>query len=241
MIRALAAALLLWASPAFAGPESSTATPKAHWEKRASSLLYFDKTGALSDEVGLGLSEGPESGSHRVVETRGGTSLDGRYAWEWHRREVWDSAKTRRVSAARTLRFLGTAGKALWEIAGADTPEKGDPLTFSDDGEVLIAAVKREKGFYCLVRNPLGGTFAEVGPFPKLVSMSLTERGSYAVIRWTDPDKSATFTILEVNTLRRKDIPSSKFLLGQALVTEEGKVLSEKRVIFDFSAKNDAD
>ncbi len=235
MIRALAA-LLLWASPAFAGPGASTETPKAHWEKRASSLLYFDKTGALSDEVGLGFSEGPESGSHKVVETRGGTSPDGRYAWEWRRRELWNSAKIRRISATRTLRFLGTAGKALWKIDGADTPEKGDPLTFSGDGEVLIAAVKREKGFHCLVRNPLGGTFAEAGPFPKLVSMTLTERGSYAVIRWTDPDKSATFTILEVNTLRRKDIPSSKFLLGRALVTEEGKVLSGKRLIFDFSA-----
>ncbi len=235
------AVILLAGTPAAAQPDVSTATPKARWEMRASSLLYFDAQGDLAGEIGLGSWETPRGRSHTVRKVRGGVSPGGRYAWSLKEFSTWNSQKTRRISKESRLTFLGSRGKALWSVRGARAPERGDPIVFSGDGETLLLSRRTPKGYFCHVRTPLGQDIFKAGPFPELVSMTLTPLARFAFIRWADPEKSATHTIIRIKTQARRDIPSSEFALGGVRVTDEGRVFSGEDLVLDFSVPSETE
>lgn len=208
---------LLCAGPAFAEP--------AHgWVKQASSLLHYDSSGTLSGEQPLGRWEEPSGARVLVHETRGAASRNGSFAWILEK-----------VDGRAVLRFFGPSGKELWSENGASAPESGEPLVLSANGEVVLFCRRSGSALTAVVRSFVGNTLWEIGPLPALYAMELTNNGRYALLRWTEPDKAATHTFLDINAKARKDIPSGELLLGQASIDEEGVVRSGKKTIFSFA------
>jgi hypothetical protein len=96
---------------------------------------------------------------------------------------------------------------------------------------------KRPKGWTASVRDYLGAVLVEAGPLARVESAEITKNGSYATVRWLVPDQNATHTFLDVKNKIRKDIPSGDLYLGKAVITEDGKVLSGKKPVFDFTTE----
>lgn len=221
-------------TPVLAAALPSDSAAQARWEKRGSSLLYFDRTGNLSSEIGLGNWEDASSGGLTIRRVSGGVAGEGGYAWSFEQVSSWNTTKTRLLSSTGLLTFYGSRGKPLWTSDEAYPPETGDPIALSRKGEVLIMSLKAARGNVCVITDFLGGRLLTTEPFSTILSLSMTAQGRYALIRWAEPDKSDTHTIIEVRTKKRQDIPSTEFSLGEARVTDGGKVFAGKRLVYEF-------
>jgi hypothetical protein len=210
---------LLCAGPAFAGPANG-------WVKRSSSLLHYDSSGTLSGELPLGRWEEPLGGRVIVHETRGSAARGGSFAWTWET-----------VDGRAVLRFFGPSGRELWSEGTAAAPESGEPLVLSAGGETSLLCRRSGAGLSVAVKSFVGNTLWEIGPFPILHVMELTDNGRYALLRWSEPDKSATHTFLDLEAKARKDVPSGELLLGQASVGEDGTVRSGGKTVFSLAPK----
>jgi hypothetical protein len=202
----------------------------------AKSLLYYDADGSLSDEIGLGRWEEASPARVKVKAIEGGTSSDGRFAWTLDKRTTWNSLKTKALESQRLLRFFSPDGKELWSEDGADAPPGSAPLVFSRDGKTCLLALRRASGWYALVKTYLGNTLWEAGPFPKLDSLQISPNGRYGMARWTDPDKTASHSFLDLQAKVRQDVASDRFLLGKTAVDDEGRAFSGSKLVFSFSA-----
>ncbi|MBI4375496.1 MAG: hypothetical protein HY549_03510 [Elusimicrobia bacterium] len=206
------------------------------WLKQSSSLLFYDSSGNLTSEIGLGTWEDSSGSRVRIHEIRGGASANGQFSWTLDRIQIWNPPRTKLLESRRTLRFFGTAGKELWSRSEADVPETGEPLLFSEDGKTVVVALSTEKGWTLSVRNYLGSSLMEAGPFPKLQAMAITRNGRFAMAKWLVPDQSASHTFLDIKTKARKDIPSGELYLGLARIDDTGRIFSGRKMIFDFGA-----
>jgi hypothetical protein len=206
------------------------------WFKGGASLLYYDQKGDLATELPLVSDEEPSGNRVNVHEVRGAAAPNSRFGWTLERTTTWNQDRTKVYASRRLLRVFGSEGKELWNEKDADVPENGEPLIFSADGETALVSLRGDKGWTVQAKGWAGNTLIEVGPMPRLQLMSLTRNGRFAMIRWVVPDQSATHTFLELPSKTRQDIPSSELYLGLARVTEDGKIYSGKRFVFDFAA-----
>lgn len=222
-------------------PDSTSVSSQrtSAWVKQGSSLLFYDQSGALSGETWLGVSEDSNGSRVNAREIRAGASPNGRFAWTMDKTTVWDPQRTKILETRRRLRFLGTNGKELWLSSDADIPESCDPVIFSGNGENLLLALNSGKGWSVSAKKYTGYTILQVGPLPVLQLMSLTPNGRYALVRWAVPDHSSTHTFLDTETLARKDIPSGELYMGLAHITDEGKIFSGKKFIYDLASSSD--
>ena len=203
------------------------------WVRQSASLLYYDAGGNLALELPLRTED---DGSGTVRERLGGAAPNGRFAWTLERTTAWNADRSKALSKSSALRFFGDDGKELWQLPNAGSPEKGEPVSFSANGETLLVAARSPSGWTVSIKSYLGATIMDVGPLPQLQLMTITPSGKYAMIRWTVPDQSATNTFVEVATKRRQDIPSSRFSWTTPRVDDDGKVYAGKRLVFDFGA-----
>ncbi len=205
----------------------------AGWLRQTSSLLFYDRGGNLASEIPLRTED---DGLSTVREKLGGAAPNGRFAWTLERATTWNADRSKVLSSRRLLRVYGDEGKALWESSEADTPEKGDPVAFSGDGETLLVSLRGKAGWTVSIRNYLGATLLDVGPLAHLQLMRITPSGKYAMIRWVVPDQSATTTFVQIVSRTRHDMPSSDFSWTTPRVDDDGKVYAGKRLVFDFAA-----
>lgn len=217
--------------PPLAEMAPSRSTPG--WSLQASSLLLYGDDGALAQELPL---RQPDDSGTVSRETLGGVSPDARIAWTLDRRLVWSPGRTKLLESHRLFRTFGTTGAELWRDEGVDLPERGAPVLFSADGKSLLLSRRSDAGWSAEARTWLGSVVATVGPFPRLITMSLTPSGRYALARWGVPDKSDTHTFLDLATKTRRDVPSSELILGLARIGDDGIVRSGSKVVFAFEA-----
>ncbi|MBI4679550.1 MAG: hypothetical protein HY748_18410 [Elusimicrobia bacterium] len=208
--------------------------PAAHWSKQGSSLVLYDSSGTIVHEVPLGLWEEASGAQVQSTQTLGGTVAGGRFAWTLEKTTAWNASKTKTLKADRVLHYYGTTAGGLWSLALADAPPDADPLVASASGETVAVAVNTEGEWTVLVRTFLGNPQWEMTGLKSLSSAFLTPNGKYALIRWSEPDKSATHTFVEVATKARKDIASEDFVLGPARLTDDGKVFAGERLLYEF-------
>jgi hypothetical protein len=231
----LAAALALPARAADAPalPDMAVSHSTPGWSKQGKSLVLYDADGELSFEIGL-LRE--ENG---VVtrEVLGDASPDGTAAWTLERKLTWNSARNKMLESRRILKIYGSAAQIMWSDDSVDWPEKGDPAVFSNDSKVVLIACHFGESWSVEARDWTGGSKMRVGPFPRLVSISLAPGGRYAVARWGVPDKSDTHTFLDLWTKARKDIETSDLTLGLARIGDDGVVKSGRRDVFSFATE----
>lgn len=207
------------------------------WKKAAGSLLLQDSSGTVVGEQPLGKWE--ENRGVRVIihAVRGGASKDGRFAWTFDEQSAWNYAKTERLERRAELRFFGTGGNELWSTQSAAAPSQSEPLALSDDGETALLAVRLGAGWRVEARNYLGIVNWDLGPFPILENIFLTGGGRYAMVRWGEPDKSSTYSFLDLKHKKRHDIPSAQMRMGEAKLLEDGSVVSGGKTVFAFEEK----
>ena len=207
------------------------------WTKQPSSLLLYGEDGGLNQELPL---RSPDESGTVTRETLGGASPDGRLAWTLDRKVIWTLGRTKVLESQRVLKLYGTSGQELWREETADTPERGAIVQFSSDGKVILLARRNDAGWFAEARTWLGVPLAAVGPFPRLITVSLTPNGRFILARWSVPDKSDTHSFLDLATKTRKDVASSDLLLGLARIGDDGVVRSGSRVVlsFDVSASS---
>lgn len=221
---ALALAALAAAVPALSMPG---------WSLRANSLLLNGDDGAPAVELPLRGLDGLGTASR---ETLGGVSPDARMAWTLDRRLIWSPGRARLLESRSLLRAFGSDGAELWRDEAVDLPERGAPVLFSADGEIVLLSKRSGEGFSAEARTWLGQVVATVGPFPRLISMALTPNGRYALARWGVPDTSDTHTFIDLATNARRDVPSSDLILGVARIEDDGAVRSGSKLVFAFAA-----
>lgn len=221
-------------TPAAAAAPAAPAGPTG-WVKRAGSLLLYDSSSNIINEVPLGSSEhnlGDQLKDHDVL---GEAAKSGRFAWVFDRTSVFDSSHVRKLSSTRTLTFYGDTGEPIWTSSTADAPKDGVPVLMSDSGEMLLVASLDSDGWTVKAEGYLGDTIMTVGPMPQFDSMDLTPNGSFAVVRWRVPDQSATHTFLNLSTRTRHDVASGTLFLGNATLSPDGKAVSGGKTVLDLS------
>lgn len=219
--------------PAAAEPVEA---PHAAWIKQKVSLLYKNADGGIENELPLTHSEETGAARATVHDVTGEVSANGRFAYVFDKNDVWNTSKTKLLERRRSLRVYGSDGNLLWESPNADAPEGQAPLLFSADGETALVLLRKDKGWAAAVRDYLGATLMEIGPYPKIEAAALTANGRYAMVQWLVPDQDAGHTFVDVKKKARKEMPSSDLYMGQAEIDGEGKVWSNKKVVFDFAA-----
>lgn len=230
----LAASAVQAQSTAPAAGLESTATARTGWVKEPTALLHYGPDGTLDGETGLGRWEDSAGSRVNVHEIRAGASRSRRFAWIWDAQTSRDALRATLLESRRSLRFLGSDGLELWSDAAADRPDRGEPLVFSSDGETLILARRTAKGWTASIRDFTGSVLGELGPYPRLEAIALSDNGKYAFARWLVPDQSAAHAFYKISTKKSREIPSAEFYLGPARITDDGKVYTGKKLLFDF-------
>lgn len=230
MIALVAAALAVSTATAPVAPAAGG------WITRGSSLLLLDADGQFVQEIGLVSSEDSSVGGKILVkETLGGAAKSRRVAWTMERTRVYNASRSKLLDSKRTLKLLGTRGEEIWTSAEADAEEKLDPVVFSDDGETLLLSLRGKDGWRVQAKGYLGNLLMELYPAPELEDMRLTPDGRFAMIRWAVPDKEATHTFWNLPAKARKDVPSSELHLGRATLENDGRVLSNGKLVLNLA------
>jgi hypothetical protein len=216
--------------------DTAAPAPEPRWIKRGASLLYQDAAGDIVNEIPLSHTEEAGEGRQTVRDITGEICPNGRFSYIFDKSVVWNASKTKVMGGERVLKVYGTDGQMIWQSSNADAPEGQMPLLFADDGETMLVLLHKINGWTVSIRDYLGNPKMEAGPFAKLEAANLTASGRYVMARWLIPDQIATHTFLDLKTKTRKDIPSGDLYLGKASINEDGKVVSGKKVVFDFNA-----
>jgi hypothetical protein len=214
---------------------SAQAQAATGWVKKGSSLLLYDKDEELVSEIGLETTEEGTTAKPVVHEILGGAAKSGRFAWTLDRRRTYNADRTKLLASKRMLKVLGSGGEPIWTSTEADAIDDGDPVAFSDDGETLLASFHSTLSWRVAAKGYLGNTLMDLYNLPELESIQITPNGKYAMIRWTDPDKSDTHTFLNIPKKARRDVPSGTLHLGRAKLAPDGQVSSGGKVILDLS------
>lgn len=204
------------------------------WAKQPGSLVLYAPDGSPDQEIPL------RGGDEGVLSRQalGGVSPDARLAWTFERKTVWNPARTKMLESRRLLRVYGADGAQLWEDETAETPERGEPVFFSADAKTLLMARRGPSGVTAEVRTWMGGPIAALGPFPRLISMSLTPNGRFVMARWVEPERSDTHAFLDLATNERKDLLSASLTLGAARIGDDGAVRSGSKTVFAFKVES---
>jgi hypothetical protein len=218
-------------STAAAAAEAPLPPAQGHWAKEANSLLHYGADGELDSETGLGRWDD----GNVTRQITAGVAPDKKFAWTLETQNTWNAMRARLLDSSHVLHFFGPEGLELWTESLAQNPEDGPPLAFSSNGETVVVAVHSSKGWSASIRDFTGNELALLGPFPRLEEVAISDNGRYVLARWLVTDQSATHTFYELSTKTQKDIPSEDFYLGAARLSDDGKVTSGGKLLFDFS------
>lgn len=202
----------------------------AGWLAAPSSLVLRAPHGALVHELGLGRF--PDRDGALTRELRGGASKDGRFAWHWQRVEVKSDgpveAPPRTVS---TLVYLGAHGQILARIDDADAPEGLAPAALSGDGEVLLAALRKDGAWTVTARSFTGRELASVTKVHRLQALAVSENGRRALVAWAGLDLPMMVTLFDLARGERLDIPAETLPAGPWTLAADGTLLAAGRPV----------
>ncbi|MBI5200509.1 MAG: hypothetical protein HY925_02885 [Elusimicrobia bacterium] len=207
---------------------------KAGWVKARASLLLYDSSGTLVNEVGLGTWE--ESGSNGTAQRKvvtGGVSVDGRFAWAWEKVETIKLGKSdKALTTARLLRYLGTEGQELFRNELADAPKGLDPVSLSNDGEWLLLTERGPDAWIIAAYDFMGNRLVDAHGKGSVELAQLTSNGQYALVRWHQLDLPPEYTLLKVGERASTGLPALKTAGVSPKLTDDGRVLVGAKVIF---------
>ncbi|OIO05470.1 MAG: hypothetical protein AUJ52_13650 [Elusimicrobia bacterium CG1_02_63_36] len=230
MTPAVAGLALLLAASASAAPDDPTG-----WIKGPASLLLYTQDGVIQE---IGLGKWKEETAPRLIrerETRGGVSRSGRFAWYCQKADLIRRGRDDEVlSSSRTFAYLGTEGQTLWKNDIVDVPGDLDPVALSDDGETILVIERGFDGWRAAAYSFTGNRLLSTAEFERIERFALTRNGRYAMVLASGIDKPLLYTFIEIQSDARKEIPAADALLGEASLSEDGRVLFGSKTVFRF-------
>lgn len=207
---------------------------RAGWVKTPASLLLYDSSGTLVNEVGLGTWEEPASEGmvlRRIV--RGGISRDGRFAWSWEKAETVKLGRVDKpTTTARLMRYLGTEGQELFRNELADAPQGLEPIVLSDNGERLLLAEHGPDAWILAAYDFTGNRLVDARAKGSIELAELTANGRFALVRWHQLDLPPEYTLLRIEDRMVSDLPGVRATGISPKLTDDGRVLVGKKVVF---------
>lgn len=204
------------------------------WVKAKSSLLLYDSSSTLINEVGLGNWE--ELGSGQTAQrksVRGGVSEDGRFAWAWERVDTVKVGRTEKpLTTARLLRYFGTEGQELFRNELADAPQGLDPVALSKDGEWLLLTERGPDAWIVAAYDFMGNRLVDAHGKGAVELAQLTPNGQFALIRWHQLDLPPEYTLLKVGDRAATGVPSLKGVGVAPKVTDDGRIVVGAKVVY---------
>ncbi|MBI4347453.1 MAG: hypothetical protein HY553_11400 [Elusimicrobia bacterium] len=207
---------------------------RAGWVKAKSSLLLYDSSGTLVNEVGLGHWEELGSGGtaqRKIV--RGDVSDDGRFAWAWERVDTVKVGRTEKpLTTARLLRYFGTEGQELFRNELADAPRGLDPVSLSKDGEWLLLTERGPDAWIVAAYDFMGNRLVDAHGKGAVEFAQLAPNGQYALVRWHQLDLPPEYTLLKIGDRASTGVPSLKGVGVAPKVTDDGRVVVGAKVVY---------
>lgn len=212
--------------------------PRLGWTAVSSSLLLYDSSGTLAQEVGLGQWPEESGGVMRRRTVRGGASGDGRFAWSFEKIEIVAApSKPGATPAAaerrRALTYLGTDGQELWRNELADVPKGLDPAAASDDGERVLVAERVPDGWTVALYDFVGNRIVEAHGTGALEVASLSPGGRYALARWHPANRAPVYAWIDAAQKARKRLPLAEPGTAPLRVDDLGRVWAGTKLLFD--------
>lgn len=206
---------------------------RAGWVKTAASLLLYDSSGTLVNEIGLGTWSEPAGDGTTLRRTvRGGISKDGRYAWSWEKAEsVKEGRNEKPVTTARLMRYLATNGDELFRNELADAPPGLDPVAVADDGERLLLAERGPDAWILAAFHFSGLRLVDAHGKGVIELMQLSANGDFALVRWHQLDHPPEYSYLKLAD-RVSGPVTIKGVGVQPKLTNEGRVLVGGKVVY---------
>lgn len=206
---------------------------RAGWVKTAASLLLYDSSGTLVNEIGLGTWSEPVEGGTTLRRTvRGGISKDGRYAWSWEKAEsIKEGRNEKPVTTARLMRYLATNGDELFRNELADAPPGLDPVAVADDGERLLVAERGLDAWILAAFHFSGLRLVDAHGKGAIELMQLSANGDFALVRWHQLDYPPEYSYLKLAD-RISSPVAIKGVGVQPKLTNEGRVLVGGKVVY---------
>ena len=226
LILALAAAGRA-AQPAAAPTEELSG--REGWIKTPSSLLLFDSSGTLVNEIGLGSFEEPVSAD--IVErrkVRAGVSADGRFAWSFDKGERLKPGKTDKpLTTTRLFIYWGTEGQELFRNELADAPAGLEPAALSANGERLLVAERAPDGWIVAAYDFTGNRLVDASGHGALELEQITPNGRFALVRWHELDEDPEYALLRISAREARLFKPRE----AARLLDDGRVMAGKVLI----------
>ena len=131
----------------------------------------------------------------------------------------------------RALVVLGPDGTRLWRDDRAGAPQGLEPVLMSDDGETLLVSRGEDGVWGVSAVTAHGRPLLSLGPLARLERMALTGDGRFAMVLGTPPGGVATYTLLDLRTRRRRDLPAAEAGPARPRLTEEGRLMAGSKTV----------
>ncbi|MBI4386238.1 MAG: hypothetical protein HY551_02550 [Elusimicrobia bacterium] len=216
-------------------PSTNTVSAAAGWVTLSTSLVFYDESGTLAQEIGLSAwTEEVKEGTFRRQSLRGEASRDGKFAWSWEKTQISTSRRTDRpTELSRLLRFWGTDGQELWRSEKADGPGDLNPAAISIHGERIVVLERQGNAWSAVAYDFIGSRLVEAaGPAPPEL-LQISPRGHFAVVRWHAVDRPPVYTLLDIDSRVSRTVPISRASLAAPQVTDDGKLFLGDALVFD--------
>lgn len=207
---------------------------KAGWVKAKSSLLLYDSSGTLVNEVGLGTwEEAGSNGNAQRKVVRGGVSTDGRFAWAWEKVETVKAGRSEKaLTTSRLMRYLGTTGDELFRNELTDAPPALDPVVLSADGEWILLTERGPDAWIIAAYDFMGNRLVDAHGKGSVELAQLTPNGQFALVRWHQLDLPPEYTLLKVGERATTGLPALRAPGLSPTLADDGRVLLGAKVIF---------
>ena len=210
----------------------------AAWVRMPTSLLLYDSSGTLVQEIGIGQWQDEVGGLPRRHTGRGGASKDGRFAWSWEKIEavpppVRPGALPTPTEKPRVLTYRGTDGHELWHDYIADAPQDLEPASQSADGEIALVLERGPDGWTVAAFDLLGDRLLEAHN-PGVVELAeISPQGRFACIRWHPNNQPPVYSHIDIahkvqRFLKLTDVPPAPIRID-----DDGRVFAGDKAIFE--------
>ncbi|PCI40715.1 MAG: hypothetical protein COB53_00025 [Elusimicrobia bacterium] len=206
------------------------------WIQAPASLLLYAHDGSLVSEIGLG--EWKEEVGPGLIRERimlGGVSKSGQFAWHWQRTVTIRRGRDDEVlSSTRTFVYFGTEGQVLWKGDIVDAPDGLPPIRISDDGETMVVLERGFDGWSAAAYTFTGNRILATPEMERVERFELTRNGRYVMVLGSGIDKPLVYTFFDLRAKSKKVLQAADAPLGDATLTNDGRVLFGKDAVFRF-------
>lgn len=221
---------------------------RAYWQSNGSSLVLYDSSGTVLNEIGLGEWEEParsEDGKeipdvYKKHSARHGISSDRRFAWTFQTVETIKRARiSKTLSRTRVLRYYGLSADEFWNDTLAEAPRGLDPIVLSEKAEIALVAENVEH-WRLAAYSFTGNRIMEAVSKGEIEQMAVSPNGRYAAAKISPEKDPKYFLFMDLETKQTRELPATELPYGPLKLDDAGGARVSDRTVEPFKPKEAA-